>query len=46
MRLRLIGIRFSGLVRGTYQINMFEDTGNAIALSGDGSNENAMVLML
>jgi DNA polymerase-4 len=22
----LIGIRFSGLVRGTYQINMFEDT--------------------
>jgi DNA polymerase-4 len=26
MRLRLIGIRFSGLVRGTYQINMFEDT--------------------
>lgn len=26
MRLRLIGIQFSGLVRGTYQINMFEDT--------------------
>ncbi len=26
MRLRLIGVRFSGLVRGTYQINMFEDT--------------------
>jgi DNA polymerase-4 len=34
-----IGIRFSGLVRGTYQINMFEDRRNAIALSGDGSNE-------
>lgn len=26
MRLRLIGIQFSGLVRGTYQINLFEDT--------------------
>lgn len=26
MRIRLVGIRFSGLVRGTYQINMFEDT--------------------
>jgi hypothetical protein len=43
MRLRLIGIRFSGLVRGTYQINMFEDTErNAIALSGDGSNEKTL----
>lgn len=32
MRLRLIGIRFSGLVRGTYQINMFEDTTEMLAL--------------
>ncbi|MDI1353833.1 MAG: DNA polymerase IV [bacterium] len=26
MRIRLIGVRFSGFVRGTYQINLFEDT--------------------
>ncbi len=26
MRIRLIGIHFSGLVRGTHQINLFEDT--------------------
>ncbi|MBL7867375.1 MAG: DNA polymerase IV [Flavobacterium lindanitolerans] len=26
MRIRLIGINLSGLVRGTYQMNMFEDT--------------------
>lgn len=26
MRVRLVGVRFSGLVRGTYQINLFEDT--------------------
>jgi DNA polymerase-4 len=26
MRIRLIGLRVSGLVRGTYQINLFEDT--------------------
>ena len=32
MRLRLIGIRFSGLVRGTYQINMFEDTVEMMSL--------------
>ena len=32
MRLRLIGIRFSGLVRGTYQINMFEDTEEMLSL--------------
>jgi DNA polymerase-4 len=38
--MRLIGIRFSGLV--AYQINMFEDRGNAIALSGDGSNEKTL----
>jgi DNA polymerase-4 len=32
MRLRLIGIRFTGLVRGTYQINMFEDTAEMLSL--------------
>jgi DNA polymerase-4 len=32
IRLRLIGIRFSGLVRGTYQINMFEDTEEMLSL--------------
>ncbi|MFV8357685.1 DNA polymerase IV [Flavobacterium sp. XS1P32] len=32
MRLRLIGIRFTGLVRGTYQINMFEDTTEMLSL--------------
>ncbi|MCD6018791.1 MAG: polymerase [Bacteroidetes bacterium] len=32
MSLRLIGIRFSGLVRGTYQINMFEDTTEMMSL--------------
>ncbi len=32
MRLRLIGIRFNGLVRGTYQINMFEDTVEMMSL--------------
>ncbi|MGM8363751.1 DNA polymerase IV [Flavobacterium sp. ARAG 55.4] len=32
MRLRLIGIRFSGLVRGSYQIDLFEDTGEMLAL--------------
>lgn len=32
MRIRLIGIRFSGLARGTYQINMFEDTVEMMAL--------------
>lgn len=32
MRLRLVGIRFSGLVRGTYQINLFEDTEEMLAL--------------
>lgn len=32
MRLRLIGIRFSGLVRGTYQIDLFEDTEEMLAL--------------
>jgi len=32
MRLRLIGIQVSGLVRGTYQINLFEDTVEMMAL--------------
>ncbi len=32
MRLRLIGIRFTGLVRGTYQIDMFEDTSEMVSL--------------
>jgi len=32
MSLRLIGVRFSGLVRGTYQINMFEDTVELMSL--------------
>ena len=32
MRLRLIGIRFTGLVRGTYQIDMFEDTTEMMSL--------------
>jgi DNA polymerase-4 len=32
MRLRLVGIRFEGLVRGTYQINIFEDTEEMLAL--------------
>lgn len=32
MRLRLIGVRFSGLVRGTYQIDLFNDTQEMLAL--------------
>ncbi len=32
MRLRLIGIRMSGLVHGSYQINLFEDTTEQIQL--------------
>ncbi|REG94745.1 DNA polymerase IV [Flavobacterium aquicola] len=32
MRIRLVGITFSGLVRGTYQIDMFEDTEEMLAL--------------
>lgn len=32
MRLRLIGVRFSGLVRGTYQIDLFQDTEEILAL--------------
>jgi DNA polymerase-4 len=32
MRLRMIGIQLSGLVRGTYQINIFEDTVEMMAL--------------
>lgn len=32
MRIRLIGIQFSGLVRGTYQMDLFEDTEEMMAL--------------
>ena len=32
MRIRLIGVTFSGLVRGTYQIDLFEDTEEMLAL--------------
>ncbi len=32
MRIRLIGIRFTGLVRGCLQINLFEDTQEMVAL--------------
>jgi DNA polymerase IV len=32
MRLRLVGVRLSGLVRGTYQVNLFEDTTEMISL--------------
>ena len=32
MRLRLIGIRFVGLVHGTYQIDMFDDTTEMMSL--------------
>lgn len=32
MRIRLVGVTFSGLVRGTYQLNMFEDTEEMLSL--------------
>lgn len=32
MRIRLIGIKFTGLVRGTYQINLFDDTTEMMSL--------------
>lgn len=32
MRLRLVGLRFTGLVHGTYQMNLFEDTTELINL--------------
>jgi len=32
MRIRLIGVRFTGLVRGSLQINLFEDTQEMVAL--------------
>lgn len=32
MRVRMIGVSFKGLVRGTYQINIFEDTLEMISL--------------
>jgi DNA polymerase-4 len=45
MRLRLIGVRFSGLVRGTYQIDLFPGyPGNARTLSGHGPNEDQVRL--
>jgi DNA polymerase-4 len=41
-----IGIRFSGLVRGTYQINMFEDTEEMLSLyQAMDRMKNATVLM-
>jgi DNA polymerase IV len=32
MRIRLVGVNFTGLVRGNYQINLFEDTEEMLAL--------------
>lgn len=32
MRIRLVGVRFTGLVRGSYQIDMFQDTTEVVAL--------------
>ncbi|MFM2386854.1 MAG: hypothetical protein RL660_1611 [Bacteroidota bacterium] len=32
MRIRLIGVKFGGLVRGNYQINLFEDTQEMVKL--------------
>ena len=32
MRIRLVGLRFGGLVQGSYQINLFEDTTENVAL--------------
>ncbi len=32
MRIRMIGVRFSSLVRGTYQIDMFQDTQEMMSL--------------
>jgi DNA polymerase-4 len=32
MRLRLVGVRLSGLVRGSHQIDMFDDTAESICL--------------
>lgn len=32
MRLRLVGVELSGLVRGNYQINLFEDTAELMSL--------------
>jgi DNA polymerase-4 len=46
MRLRLIGIRFSGWF-GTYQINMFEDTEEMLSLyQAMDRMKKTMVLML
>jgi DNA polymerase-4 len=32
MRIRLVALKFSGLIRGAYQINLFEDTTEHVAL--------------
>ena len=32
MRIRLVGVRFTKLVRGNLQINLFEDTQELVAL--------------
>jgi DNA polymerase-4 len=32
MRIRLVALKFSGLIRGAYQINLFEDTTEQVAL--------------
>lgn len=32
MLIRLVGINFSGLIRGSYQINLFEDTSEMVSL--------------
>jgi DNA polymerase-4 len=32
MLIRLVGVRFSGLVHGNHQINLFDDTAESISL--------------
>jgi len=32
MLIRLVGVRFSGLIRGTQQLNLFEDTPEMVNL--------------
>jgi hypothetical protein len=32
MLIRLVGVRFSGLIRGTQQLNLFEDTSEMVHL--------------
>jgi DNA polymerase-4 len=55
MRLRLVGVSFTGLVRGNYQINLFEDTAELISLYqaidkmkkrfGEGSIKRSVALL-